>query len=97
MVKFPDYDGTQLCVGLPMDFFYNEPEHMSLSSTARKDLREVRRQVKALCYQCKFQTDCLEWALHHERYGLWGGTLEDERSTIRKNRGITVVDPLHML
>lgn len=97
MVKFPDYDGTQLCAGLPMDFFYKEPEQMNMSLREKKDLREIRNQVKAMCYQCKFQVDCMEWALHHERYGLWGGTLEDERHTIRKNRGITLVDPLLML
>ncbi|MGH8885177.1 MAG: WhiB family transcriptional regulator [Egibacteraceae bacterium] len=44
-------------------------------------------QVKAICRRCPVIDDCLEWALEtNQDAGVWGGTSEDERRTLRRAR-----------
>jgi WhiB family redox-sensing transcriptional regulator len=48
----------------------------------------VLRQIddaKRICQACPARTPCLAWALdHHVAAGVWGGTTEEERHTLRK-------------
>ena len=44
------------------------------------------RHAKAVCYGCPVQEPCLEYALRHREYGIWAGTTEGERRTIRERR-----------
>lgn len=88
-VKYPQFDGSQSCSQIGTEFYYSKP-------TNKKEL-ELAVQIKNLCSNCTFKDECLEWALHYEKYGIWGGTTEDERKSIRKKRGITVRDPAFML
>lgn len=43
-----------------------------------------------ICGTCEVQAECLEWALHHERHGIWGGTTPSQRADIRAKRNIIV-------
>lgn len=43
--------------------------------------------AKKVCATCPVRVECLEWALAHENHGVWGGTSERERRTIRRRRG----------
>ena len=47
-----------------------------------------------ICKTCPVMDECLEWALHHERWGIWGGTSASERRDIRAKRNILVDDEL---
>jgi WhiB family redox-sensing transcriptional regulator len=41
--------------------------------------------AKLICSRCDVRTECLEWALRKdERYGVWGGTSENDRRKLRK-------------
>ena len=41
--------------------------------------------AKAVCAQCPVQSQCLRFALRTgQAYGIWGGTTEDERVTMRR-------------
>ena len=41
--------------------------------------------AKAVCVQCPVQSQCLRFALRTgQAYGIWGGTTEDERITLRR-------------
>lgn len=41
-------------------------------------------QAKRICRTCPAQPQCLAWALRHQvTDGVWGGTTEDERRTLR--------------
>lgn len=40
----------------------------------------------AVCRTCPVRTDCLEYALEHERNGIWGGMAERERDYTRRRR-----------
>jgi hypothetical protein len=42
----------------------------------------------AMCDRCVVREACLEYALEHESYGIWGGANEKDRKKIRKERGI---------
>lgn len=50
-------------------------------------------KVKAICLRgCDpvIREACAEWAIHHEREGVWGGLSAPERRAIRKRRGIVI-------
>ena len=41
----------------------------------------------AICNDCPVRHQCLEYALEHgEHFGIWGGTTERGRRTIRRKR-----------
>jgi WhiB family redox-sensing transcriptional regulator len=43
--------------------------------------------AKAVCLQCAVRDECLEWALTTgQDAGVWGGTSEEERRSIRRAR-----------
>lgn len=44
----------------------------------------VEREAKAVCLSCTERTDCLSWALENDVWGIWGGTTDRERRTMRR-------------
>ena len=42
--------------------------------------------AKSICGSCTHKTECLEWAIENERYGIWGGTNQQTRASIRRMR-----------
>lgn len=46
--------------------------------------------AKKICSQCSHITDCAEWGIKHEVYGIWGGLSVVERKKIRRQRNIKV-------
>jgi WhiB family transcriptional regulator, redox-sensing transcriptional regulator len=61
-----------------------DPDLFFPVGTARSALRQIE-EAKRICRVCPARTQCLAWALDHEvDSGVWGGTTEDERSTIRR-------------
>ncbi|WP_328333733.1 MULTISPECIES: WhiB family transcriptional regulator [unclassified Streptomyces] len=62
-----------LCAQTGPEFFFPDPG----SST---------RDAKRLCGICEERVACLEYALDHdERFGVWGGLSEKERSGLRRD------------
>lgn len=47
-------------------------------------------EAKAICQTCVVIEECREWALLHERHGVWGGLSERERRRERRRRRITL-------
>ena len=46
---------------------------------------EEIQAAKAICEQCPVQSQCLRFALRTgQAYGIWGGTTEEERVTMRR-------------
>ena len=44
------------------------------------------KQAKSVCKRCPVTDDCLQYALkYRERYGIWGGTSEEQRRQILKS------------
>ena len=50
-----------------------------------EDTREMR-MAKQLCLSCTHKTECLEWAISNEAFGIWGGKSAVERKNIRRMR-----------
>lgn len=66
------------CRGLDTEVFY--PVQEKFDQEGERYIRE------RLCGGCPVKEACLEWALVHERYGIWGGTSPYHRASIRKAR-----------
>jgi WhiB family redox-sensing transcriptional regulator len=42
-------------------------------------------KAKQICNSCPVKTECLTHAMQHgERFGIWGGTTEEERKRLRR-------------
>lgn len=41
------------------------------------------KTAKALCSDCLVKFECLKVALDNDEYGIWGGTTEQERQTMK--------------
>lgn len=44
--------------------------------------------AKKICKKCPHITECFEWALHNERFGVWGGASERDRRKLRAKLNI---------
>lgn len=44
--------------------------------------------ARSICGSCTHKTECLEWAVENEHFGIWGGTNEQMRVRIRKGRSV---------
>jgi hypothetical protein len=78
-MKYPSFTGAEPCAQVGTDLFFT-PDN----SIVYRDIREV----KALCDVCPMQDPCLEYALHVNVVGIWGGTTEHQRRLIRRERNI---------
>lgn len=48
---------------------------------------QARREALARCAGCPVRLECLDHALEHrETYGIWGGTDEQERKRLSRQR-----------
>jgi hypothetical protein len=46
--------------------------------------------ILSLCGKCVHQSECAEWGIKNERFGIWGGLTHGKRARIRTARGITI-------
>lgn len=76
--RYPDFDGTQFCAEIGWEAYFAES----------KTHREEQRQAQELCNGCEFIQPCLEYAVHVNVEGTWGGTTLNQRKKIRRARGI---------
>jgi len=71
------------CVGHPTELWYslkyNDTRDDSPSSVAM-----------AICHKCPVQLECLMYGLEWEQFGIWGGTTEYARKSIRSKLKISV-------
>lgn len=77
-VSFPRFDGSQACAGAG-DWWWSEEPGTGHAARA-----------KAVCAGCTFLTECRDWALVREEFGIWGGTTPQERKQWRHERGLKI-------
>lgn len=65
------------CIGTDTESFFYDGGPSAENMTARR-----------VCAACEVQAECLEWALVHEEYGMWGGMSAFERRELRKQKRI---------
>jgi hypothetical protein len=85
-IKYPDFKGDEPCTQVGTDVFYPEfDDHTKL-----EEINYIRQFI---CGKCPMINECLEYALYHEMYGIWGGTTERMRKTFRKQLSIICTEP----
>lgn len=78
----PAFRNEAECGGCEPDLFYPNGGYALDVQAAVKAQSEA---AKALCRRCPVREPCLEWALSvPEKFGIWGGMTEDERSDVLK-------------
>lgn len=80
-IDWPKFDGSQPCRQVDPDIFF--PEKFNKKISARQAIKEA----KEVCASCKFQVDCLNYALSDsELLGIWAGTTEKDRALMRRRK-----------
>lgn len=71
-----DWRAQAACSGYPNTLFFPSSDGVDEGSTER---------AKTICAVCPVIDDCLEYALEtNQRSGIWGGTSERERKSLRR-------------
>lgn len=53
--------------------------------TRRRGLpAEVPPETQRVCGACPVKGECLDWALAHDEYGVWGGTTRQQREAMAR-------------
>ena len=70
-----DWKNVAACAGYPDSLFF--PSQDATQGQIDK--------AKAICSVCEVNEQCMEYALEtNQRAGIWGGTTEDERRSLRR-------------
>jgi hypothetical protein len=77
-----------LCAEVGYQFFYIDDED-DKTVNPRTANSSYTIAIK-ICHSCVHQTDCAEWGIRKERWGVWGGLTPTDRNRIRKNKNITL-------
>ena len=75
-----------LCAEIGGDFWFPErdnPENRKLLDPS---------YAKSICRSCTHKTECAQWGIKNERFGIWGGLTEYERTLLRTINKIRVKD-----
>lgn len=89
-VPFPDFDGTQNCAGTDVNDYYRPTYDRSpTKAETNKDYREELKMLR-VCRGCAFIEPCFQWGLANEEFGVWGGTGEQQRRSLRKSSGVEI-------
>lgn len=75
----PDF-ASAACRTADPDLFFTPAAEFMAAYEARVT------KAKAVCAECPARDACLNWALEHSEYGIWGGLTEDERRALLRQR-----------
>jgi WhiB family redox-sensing transcriptional regulator len=78
-MDFPDLS-SGLCREIGNEFFFPDLDNESDTS--------MYAFGKRICAGCDVKQTCLDWAVRHEGFGLWGGATPRERMDIRRKLNI---------
>lgn len=74
------------CRGSDINLFYPNTAYKN----SRGGSRFYQNKAITICSSCSVKDECLEYSLHYEPCGVWGGKTEIERDIIRRQRGISL-------
>jgi len=69
-LNLPSFSDGANCTEQDPELFFSE------------DFKDIR-QAKAVCNGCPLISQCKDWAMSHENYGVWGGMSAKERFLAR--------------
>jgi hypothetical protein len=82
-VRDPREYESPLCAEVGGEYWYPE----DLSGNGKY---EGVNLAKTICGNCRHRTECAEWGINKERYGMWGGLTAHQRKLIRRKLGIVL-------
>lgn len=82
-----------LCSQIGLETFFEDSEKINNKGTAREDYKAALK----VCSSCAHVSECAEWAIKHELFGIWGGTTPIQRKAIRRQRNIIIDGELKTL
>jgi len=77
-VRDPGLYENPACASVGGDFWFPEKE------TDAKDTA----LAKSICGGCLHRTECAEWGIRNERFGIWGGLSQAARTKMRAEKNI---------
>lgn len=87
--------GDPPCSQVDPEIFFSQDNQTVLSQrSAKKSVRiyaiyRNEKEAKAICAKCPYKFQCLEFAVKDNTLeGIWGGTTERERVSIRRMKTI---------
>ena len=75
------------CRGTDVSAFFPDERQVQKHS-----YQALYREALKICENCEVREPCLEYALHNESMGIWGGTTEFQRHNMRLGRSISLPD-----
>ena len=83
MLRRPEEYESPSCATIGGDFWFPD---------AKVDIKSARdaAMAKSICNRCPHKTECAQWGIFKEYFGIWGGLNQRERQAIRQQRGITI-------
>ena len=82
-MREPRFYENPACATVGGDFWFPEKHDGTSNST------EMLMAI-SICKGCPHRTECAEWGVQKERFGIWGGITERQRRIIRRQRNITL-------
>jgi hypothetical protein len=80
-MKTPNWEQAN-CAGTDSEAFFSEYPRSEMSVMALR-----------VCANCDIIETCREYAIKHEKHGIWGGMNATERSAYRKKNNIALETP----
>jgi WhiB family redox-sensing transcriptional regulator len=71
-MRVPGQFENPLCSEVDTELFFPENGEQFQAATA-----------KSVCKRCPHITECFEWALHNESFGIWGASSPRDRKRLR--------------
>jgi hypothetical protein len=78
------------CASVGGDFWFPEKANAKgVMRTLSGTSFEVQ-MAKSICNGCIHKSECGQWGIRHEKFGVWGGMTENDRIYQRKRLNIIV-------
>lgn len=71
----------------PSFFFLDDLDDNTIDEATANTSYKV---AVTICSSCEHISDCAEWGIRKEIWGVWGGLTPPQRRAIRRTRNITV-------
>jgi WhiB family redox-sensing transcriptional regulator len=69
-----------VCGGQDLELFFGPDGERQVD----REVREV--YATQVCFGCPVIKDCFEYAMERKESGVWGGSTDDERKSVRRRR-----------
>jgi hypothetical protein len=98
----PSFDGAVCAqVGEHIWYFPDYEDELGRGAYIESDsggdntIANTQNVLADICSNCPALAECFNYAVHHEKWGFWGGTTRKQRKELRATHGITLTEPFN--